>query len=222
MFSKRAKYQKGFTLIELLVSISIIIVLSGVVVWNQSEATRKVNLSNAANELLVRLREAQTYGVSVKVTDTGTGETYDAGYGVYLKFDTDHIIFFADKDGDNEYDGTAACQKGAAYECLDKFVLKGGVKIIDMCGRVGASNNEKCSIENGASLDAFSIVYQRPTPATKIKFYHSGGSSPESFKEGAAVIKLGYEVSPASQPPPELCRKINVYETGQITTETSC
>lgn len=222
MLLKNMQFKKGFTLVELLVSISIIVILSGVVVWNQSEATRKVNLSNATNELLVRLREAQTYGVSVKVTDTGSGETYDAGYGIYLEFDTDYIILFADKDGDEDYDGDEACQKGVAYECLDKFTLKGGVKIIDMCGQIGNSNNIKCARENGASLSGFSIVYQRPTPQTEISFYHGNGASPESFKDGRAVIRLGYEVQPLNMPPPELCREIDVYETGQITAETSC
>lgn len=236
MFLRRKQHKKkfdinsdstrvGFTLIEILVSISIIVILSSVVLWNQSQAAQNVNLANATNELLVRLREAQTYGVSVKVTDTLSGDTFDAGYGLYLAFGTDYIIFFADKDGDNEYDGDATCQTGATYECLDKFILRGNVKIVDMCGFVGnGTGNEKCAVENNAQLDSVSIVYQRPTPATNVQFYRNNGAtpSPESFRDGRVVLKLGYDISPTNQPPADLCRKIDVYKTGQITSDTSC
>lgn len=225
MFKKDTFYnfnnRAGFTLVELLVSLSIIIILSSVVVWNQSAATKRVNISNATNELLVRLREAQTYGVSVKVVETNSGVTFDAGYGIHLDFDQDYILLFADKDGDRRYDGDGNCTKGPSHECLDKFVFVGGVKIIDMCGLVGNSSNDKCTAEHGASLDALDIVYQRPTPGTDILFLNNGGNSPEGFTGEYVNIKLGYERGGGGSPL-DPCRSVLAYGTGQITASGSC
>jgi len=221
---KKITTKTGFTIIELLVSLAIIVALSAVVLWNQSEATRSINIANAVNEFIIRLREAQTYGVSVKVVDdtSAEGETYKAGYGIYLRFDTNYIILFADKDNDGHYDGTETCQTGAAYECLDKYTLIGGVKIIDMCGQIANSDNIRCARKDGEAIDAFSIVYTRPSLETKVQFYHGNGAAPNSYKDGRAVVMLGYEVMPVDFPPPDPCRAVNVYETGQITSTEPC
>ena len=67
---------KGFTLIELLISMGIIALLTGVVVFNQSDFSDQLALSNLTNEIDIQIREAQTYGISRSAYEGAATRTF--------------------------------------------------------------------------------------------------------------------------------------------------
>ena len=204
---KEYKLSAGFTLIEILVSLSIVVALSAVVLWNQTSVSSQVALGNAIQEILVRIREAQVYGVGVRVADDGSTGTFNLAYGFQVEDDGDYILIFVDRNDDGEYDGTSDCVTGATEECVEKFVFAGGITTDDICGTVGASSNEKCSPQN--SIDRLNVTFKRPNPKAHIEF---PGASALADEYAAIQIKNQSDD----------CRRILIYNTGQITTGESC
>lgn len=202
---------RGFTLIELMVAISIITVLSGVVLWNQSIAVQQVALSNAVQEISVRIREAQIYGVGVRVVEDGSGGTFEVSYGIHVDNGGGDILLFADKDASETYSGTSACVLGVSEECLDKFTFTNGIIISDICGEWGGS--ERCA-SSFAGLESLDILFRRPNPRANPQFLNNGGNAFSQFTDSYAKIKIENNLGD--------CRMIKVYETGQLTTNESC
>src|SRR3990167_1379889 len=79
------KYKSGagFTLIELMVSISIVSVIMTVVLFTYSSFNDSLALSAAGQEVASAVRQAQTYGLSVKEFSVGS-EQFTSGYGIYF------------------------------------------------------------------------------------------------------------------------------------------
>lgn len=76
-------HQKGFGLIELMVSISLIVLVMGIVLVNHNSFNGAVLLRSQAYEIALQVREVQLNAVSV----ARSGDTFRAVYGVH--FDTD-------------------------------------------------------------------------------------------------------------------------------------
>lgn len=86
--------QGGFTLVELLVTLGIFMVLTAVVLANYRTYNTNALFSNASEDIVLALRQAQVYGVGTKVI----GSSFMTPYGVH--FDTatpSKIIIFADR-----------------------------------------------------------------------------------------------------------------------------
>lgn len=201
---------KGFTLLEVLVSIGIISVLSAVVLINQSNATNKVAISNAVNQFSVFARQAQVFGVGVRVADDGGGGTFDISYGVAGEIGNDYLILFADKNGNGVYDGTSACVVGSAQECLEKITFQVGVIIDDICGQIGASTHCKST----SATDGFSVVYTRPSPEGTLNFLNSSNNIISGFGNELMEVQLVNRQGD--------CRPVNIFGSGQITTSGTC
>ncbi|MEK7606764.1 MAG: prepilin-type N-terminal cleavage/methylation domain-containing protein [Patescibacteria group bacterium] len=117
----------GFTLVELMVSIAIVGLMSMAAIANFRGGARADELRIAAQETVVKIREAQTMamtgrtanlcqsdeggevgGVCVPTIGCATGETCQTlvprgGYGVYLA-SASGFILFADGNANHEYD----------------------------------------------------------------------------------------------------------------------
>ncbi len=131
---KDLRSKSGFTLLELLVSIAIMTIIITVVVLNQGTYTEENALSNMADDIGLRIFQAQTYGVSVKETTTGSN-TFNSAFG--LAFDTadkTSFISFVDKSSPRNYlyDGSWSCTSGD-LECIEKVVAKRGNVIEKAC-----------------------------------------------------------------------------------------
>ena len=80
----RKKANSGFTLVELLITISIFVILTGVVLFSQSKFNGSILLTNLAYDTAVTLRQAQTYGINIKEFNTGSGTGQFVPYGVHF------------------------------------------------------------------------------------------------------------------------------------------
>lgn len=92
-FRLSTRASRGFTLVEVLVSLGIFAVLTGVVLSNYRGYNTNALFSNASEDIVLALRQAQVYGVGSK----GEGSSFTTPFGVYFnEASPSQIIIFAD------------------------------------------------------------------------------------------------------------------------------
>lgn len=158
------KNNKGFSLPELLVSLSIVVMIMSTVLYNYGDFNDKLALSAGAQEIAITVRQAQTYGLTVKEVSATSG-SFSSAYGVYFDYVTEPTSYyiFADADGDRKYDVGSGCGSGVAFtECIEKFNLRNGVTISSIC-----DTNAVCPAANSEKLH---ISFLRPNPDATIIF----------------------------------------------------
>jgi len=156
----KTKDNSGFTLIELLISVSIIVIITGVVLANHNRFNSTIFLGNLAYDIALSIREAQIFGLSVKEFKS----SFKLGYGVHFDLaDNKSFILFADLDRDQLYDDPLT---GGTDEVVEKLNITRGNKISLICATpVGGVS--ACSGNNGPTkLD---ISFLRPNPEAVIK-----------------------------------------------------
>ena len=172
MVIKFKNINKGFTLIEALVSISIVSLIMSSVLFNYATFSDNLTLSSAGQELAIVIRQAQTYGLTVRevTREITSGGKFDSAYGAYFdKNDPTFYYLFADLDGDKKYDVGSGCGSGLNNtECVEKLVLRNNVRISDFC------NESACP--PSASVKMMDVVFLRPNPDANINFTNNGGS----------------------------------------------
>ena len=142
-------------MVELLVTIAILMVVSGVVFFNNAQFSNFVFLENLAYEISLTIRQAQAFSWQVRESSAG----FEKGYGVYFNPSSDRFILFADI--------FPAGAPNQAYdvgqdEIVDELKLTSGHKIDYVCA--GAD----C---NATSLN---ISFLRPNSNAIIKENASG------------------------------------------------
>ncbi len=158
---------RGFTIIELIVTVSIFAFMTAFLVAKYGAFNQSVLLSNMAYDTALTLRNAQTYGVSVK-SDPTTSSFYSGNYtGAFgVHFDTNSsndinksFYLFVDTNKNGAYDPG---QTGDTI--VSKYTLKRGFYISQICtdNGLGADGNLQC---NSNSID---ILFKRPDPAAII------------------------------------------------------
>lgn len=160
----RRLVSRGFSLIELLVSIAIIALISAVVLMQYGSFNSVILLKSLAYEIALTVREAQTFGVSVR-SDAGT---FQSAYGVH--FDKDFpksYILFVDRSvpPNNRYD---------TGEAVTTYQIGQGNQIFDLCV------NATCE------RDTLDIVFRRPEPDAIFT------ASPVVANPSSARIIVGY------------------------------
>jgi len=150
------KTTSGFTLVELLVSIAIFTLITTMAVFNHAQFNGSVLLTNLAYEIALSVRQAQTYGISVKQTATFS---FDSGYGVHIDLSTPtSYTLFEDKTG-----GVSHVHDAGDTD-LQVFNITRGNRI----GKICLNGVQPC---NATSVD---ISFIRPNPDAYIM---SGGTS---------------------------------------------
>ena len=196
LFSAQKKSQAGFTLVELMVSITIMVIILGVVVVNFNNFDSSVVLTNLAFDIGLSIREAQSYGINVK----GQSQTFSYPYGVH--FDTTNFTkytIFVDVNGPdaNGKFGDGIWNQDNASEKIKTYTIKPGFKILSICTLSGIT--EDCV--NPTSAD---ITFVRPNPDAKI-ITSNGASSVSAIEIKIAAIKS-----------PTIIKTITIGTTGQI------
>ncbi len=199
------KYQdhihNGFTLAELIIVIAIIAIISTLTLFNNAKLNSSVLLSNTAYEISLIIRDAQVSGIGSKVRlDGGVATTSNQGVYIDISNNAEQIIFFADKNSDNQYD---IGEENQIYNIENK---RAG-KILSICTLTGAQN-ETCSTSNISELN---ILFKRPNP--EAYFYYKNGANLEPHLTGYAVINIGFDGGE--------CKSIVVYKTGAIQIDKS-
>jgi prepilin-type N-terminal cleavage/methylation domain-containing protein len=195
----------GFTLVELLVTISIFVILTGVVLFSQTRFNSTIFLTNLAYDMALTIRQAQTFGINIKEFN---GDKF-LPYGVHFdktSANNRSFILFADLDYDNalvpgggKFLGTAS-QCDAAQGCVSRYNITKGNYIADICTEDPGVGVTTCP--TGKSSETLDIVFIRPNPDAKIRFK----GSPE-LKESATIILGGATDSK---------KKVRVLSTGLI------
>lgn len=199
----------GFTLIELLVVLGIFAVIMSVALFNQSSLTSSVLITNLAYETALAVREAQTYGISVKATASTSDYLFDRGYGVYFnKNNSNQIVVFADSNGDNKYNvGATPTELQSLYEIKNQR----GNKISAICvGKVGQVYTPPCKTSN---VEGLNIMFKRPNPESNFFELDASGNVVASSTGPAVIVVKDAQNSN--------CRAIVVEVTGQIRVENS-
>jgi len=157
--SATVKKRRGFTLVELLVVTGIMTVLSSIVLANNAKFGGVISLRNLAYDIALTIREAQTYGISVRKFGSGSG-SFGFGYGIHVRTASPtSYIMFADVDGEGHYGG---CETEATCELAQSFTIGRGFSISDLCV-TPSGGTETCGQEK---LD---IVFRRPEPDAEIR-----------------------------------------------------
>lgn len=143
---------RGFTIIELLVVAGIVIILSGVLLAKNSAFGGTVVLRSLTYDVALSIREAQTYGIAVRQTSTGT---YSTGYGVEVRMASPaNYLLFSDADANGYY--------GGASELVTRYTLKQGFHLKDLC-YTPSSGIEVCGAQK------IDITFIRPEPDAYIR-----------------------------------------------------
>ena len=155
IFPKQRKtmpfFSAGFTLIELLVTITIFVLLTGIVLFNQNGFNNGILLKNLAYDIALNIKQAQTYGIAVR--ESQTVSTFSS-YGVYFDLaNNKNFILFSDTNSSGIFNGNPSCPVGDA-ECIQKYSISRGSYIKDICINSDAS----CGITK------LTILFKKPNP----------------------------------------------------------
>ncbi|OHA46069.1 MAG: hypothetical protein A2541_00080 [Candidatus Taylorbacteria bacterium RIFOXYD2_FULL_36_9] len=157
-FSKR-NLNKGFTLVELLVTISIFVILTGVVLWNQTKFNSSILLTNLAYDTALTIRQAQTYGINVREFN-GTGQFFPYGVHFETGVNSKSFILFADLDNNGVYDGTPT------DGLVSRYNIQRGNYVRTLCRVV----RDPCSAGiTSLAVNSLDIVFKRPNPDAHMK-----------------------------------------------------
>ncbi len=192
--------ERGFTLIELLVVTAILVVISGLILADNTRFGGAILLKNLAYDIGLSIREAQVYGISVRRFGEGN---FGAGYGVYFSRATPTTyVMFADIYPPGSEDGMYDPSQG---EVVESTTIQGGFRITDICGTAAGAPAETCG------LDRIDILFKRPEPDAFISANGTSGiSNPAALYERGRIVlqsTRGDEVS------------VTVEASGQIAVE---
>lgn len=164
----KLKKKFGFTLVELMVTVSIVTVIMSVILFGYSSFNDNLTVSSATQEISLAIRQAQSYGLSVK--EGTTAGDFSKAYGVSFSIASAELTgysIFIDSDGDGKNDNATGSCTG---ECVEKVALRNGVKISAICGAILVSNS--CS----TSATSIQITFVRPSPDAIIRLYDAAGT----------------------------------------------
>src|SRR3989344_3215323 len=215
--SHYSKNNSGFTLVELLISVGIMSVIFTVIILNQSKYTDGIALTNLADEISLTISQAQVYSTGVKEFSTGE---FNASYGLAFSLlspggSNSAYIYFADRDGNNIYDGDWSCPTtGSNPECLSRVDISRGNVIDDFCVVKQDGTADQCNLTGGGSngpVGRMDITFTRPSTEAQFQFFKNNGDpfNPLAFGEvkGVKVVLKS---------PGELTRSATAYTTGPI------
>lgn len=154
----------AFTLIELMVVVAIFLVITGIILANNSRFNSSVLLDSLAYDIALSIREAQVYGLSVQTFNSN----FQVGYGVdFSASSPNSYILFADVNENNHYDpGTDTV--------LDTYAVGVGHFIKSFCGTY-ANSTTQCSTDSSGPITQLDIVFLRPEPDANMSSSLSSG-----------------------------------------------
>lgn len=147
-FPRTSAGESGFTLIELLVVTAILILITGLMLANNTKFGGKVLLENLAYDMALSVRQAQVYGISVQRFGA---DIYSAGYGMHfsLSTPTTYTLFADAVQADGMF---------TAGETVSSYSIDRGYQVAKLCAPAGTDMNTCQSV---SQLD---ILFKRPEP----------------------------------------------------------
>lgn len=147
---KRLRY--GFTIIELVIVIAIVVIITAVVLLRQKDFDNTTLLKNTGYEFALSVKEAQSYGVSVRRELGNVG----GRYGIHINLDSPKsTILYTDNNVQNNSYDVGEERRVDVFEA--PFSIK-SVCVVPMGG------GEECSNTVGSSIRGLEILFVRPNP----------------------------------------------------------
>lgn len=180
----KKNHKAGFTLIELLVTISMFVVISGVVLFNSSSFDNSILLHNFTYDVALTIKQAQTYGVNVNENSQGD---FKKDYGVYFDItketgsNTNFVIFndFLDpalqpNDPKFRTQSVNTCDIGS--ECIKKYSMNKGTHIQNIC-----ASNDLLNLSSFCDINKLSITFSRPSLEANIYTFNGDTVSKNNY-----------------------------------------
>jgi len=223
------KTRRGFSMIELMVTVSIFAVISGLTLVNFPKFSSKILLENVAYSVGLSVRQAQSYGLNVRVLDLGGGTDLFPTYGVHFSLsgtteddpsDTKNFVLFADLlpdindpiNNNKKYDAVSGCNVTGG-ECVEQLTIQNANSLAYLCGNLKSTG---ATIENwlevaGAdcSLTTLDVAFTRPDPDATLTGYSAFAGAELTFSDAEVVI-----ISPRGD-----TKTVVIWQTGQISIE---
>jgi len=173
----------------------VIVILSTILLANHNKFGGAITLRNIAYDIALSMREAQTYGISVRKFGEGAG-SFGAGYGVHFESTspTTYLIF-----GD-------AVNANGLYEAGES------VQLLTMLGGYHLNDLRVTPTGGGAEitgLDKLDVLFQRPDPDAYIRANDLTGTL---YQRACIIIE-----SPRGD-----VLSVIVELTGQISVQNTC
>jgi len=199
---------QGFALVELLIAVTLFGVITAFVLFSYQKVSEQLFMTTLAFETALSLRQAQSYGVSVRQFGSGA-DAFEAAYGVHFDRATaDRFVFFADSDKNGRYtsggDDSTGCLRGAGSECVSVYRIEKGNLIEKFCATRASGDGEECTSGTPTTITVLDVMFLRPNPDAL--FWTSQSQFGTTYR--SATIHL---ISPSS-----LRRTVEVWNTGQI------
>lgn len=207
---KISKLNKGMTYVELIVVLSIFSAMTSVVLFNYRSFQDKVDIKVLANDIALKIVEAQKSALSGKLSLRTHGGISDwkPSYGVYFDLSAPdskkEFIYFTDSDQDKYYNAATSCpgQDGTVDECIDKISITKNNYITSFTFFY-EDESFLDTAADGDSDDNLSITFTRPRSDAVIK---------STNVSTASLSYVQINISSASG----VTAKIKVYSSGRI------
>jgi len=125
---------KAFTIIELLVTISVIMILTGIVLVSYQTGQKQLTLQRATSKLAQDIRRVQGMAMSAKECQP-CGGVPAGGYGIYLHQGDDFYILYAD-GGNEQRDGNGI---SGDFD-IETIYIEEGVYIVNLTPATASIN----------------------------------------------------------------------------------
>ena len=195
--------QAGMTYVELIVVLSIFSAMSSVILFNYNKFQDKVDIKNLANEIAIKVVEAQKSAFAGKLPPAGSySSTWKPSYGVYFNLlspgSNKAFIYFTDLNQSGDYTDLLFCPTpGTGEECLDKISITKGNIITEL--KVFYQD----SMITPTTANDLSINFTRPNTGATIRST-TGFSSVVSYVELALSSQDG------------VTAKVRIYVSGRM------
>ena len=165
--------QQGFTIVELMVTLTIVVLVTGIVMLQYSSFNSAILLTSQAYLTAFDVRETQTLAISVR----GQGSQFREEYGLYFDMsDTGEYLLFQDdnsKGKDNPVRYNPGEEIGTPYKLDLRYELK-NICVTDSGTRT-CYKDEATDAISDVQLSNLAISFKRPD--FDANFYSPGKSS---------------------------------------------
>ncbi len=194
------EYNRGMTYVELIVVMSIFAVMSSVVIFNYGAFQGRVDVTNLANDIALKVVEAQRTALSGKLPPVAQQAlitsplTWKPSYGIYLAMSSkQNIFYFSDVNSDKIFEDPSCV---GVSECLDKI-----------------------TITRGDSISGLNVFYQgdpAPHALSDVTLVFTRPNSGPSITSSTPLSGIIYYVQINITSPQNLKSSINVYASGRV------
>lgn len=186
--------------------VAIIAILTGVFLLQQQQFDSSTLLRSLAYRTALSIREAQTYGASVRFSGTGVAQTPASAYGIYVSTNGSNPVTQYSLFADNNPADRMRASDGS--EDVEVFTLTGNYSISGFSAVTSAGSTHV----GGTDITNLTILFIRPSTdacfatSVSVNACVTGATPPTTYRSGYIQVRA----------PGGATRGITITNTGQI------